>query len=204
MDFAHVPMVYGGNLTIVPGDRDRIPTCLGDNAAISGVASPIKRAPFLSSLDSVTVIIAPSVACGWDGENLPRNKQPIRGTEIRLAAQWRCTALVHRDMTSASLCGRGSILRAAWIFYGVEVADVEASSVGTIEVGLRPLDGGIDLDDDVLGGGEASKISGPCESLILGGGHLFDKIDDGPAKLCVWNLHESFGELKPIRRGEII
>jgi hypothetical protein len=47
----------------------------------------------------------------------------------------RCTTFVHRDMTSASLCGRGSILRASqsWIFYGVKVADVEASATGMIE-----------------------------------------------------------------------
>ena len=47
----------------------------------------------------------------------------------------RCTKLVHRDMLLTSLRGRGSILRASqsWIFYGVEVADVEAAAVGTIE-----------------------------------------------------------------------
>jgi hypothetical protein len=45
----------------------------------------------------------------------------------------RRTMFVHRDMNSASLWGRESIPRAAWIFYGVEVANVEASSVGTIE-----------------------------------------------------------------------
>ena len=33
-------MVYGGHLTIVPGDRDRVPTRSTDTAAISGITSP--------------------------------------------------------------------------------------------------------------------------------------------------------------------
>ena len=39
-DFAHVPMVYGGHVTIVPSDRDRIPTRSGDSTAVSGVTMP--------------------------------------------------------------------------------------------------------------------------------------------------------------------
>jgi hypothetical protein len=33
-------MVYGGNLTIVPGDRDRVPARSDDAAAIGGIAAP--------------------------------------------------------------------------------------------------------------------------------------------------------------------
>jgi hypothetical protein len=73
---------------------------------------------------------------------------------------------------------------------------VDVGCDAEVEVGLRAGDGGAALDDGVLGGGEASKISGPRESLILGGGYLFDKIDDGTPKLCVWDLHESFGEVE--------
>src|SRR5437016_11684765 len=40
LDLAHVPMVHAGHLTIVPGDRDCIPTRCGDNAAISGITLP--------------------------------------------------------------------------------------------------------------------------------------------------------------------
>ena len=40
LNFAHVPVVDAGHLPIVPGNRDRIPTRLGDNAAISGIAPP--------------------------------------------------------------------------------------------------------------------------------------------------------------------
>jgi len=40
LDLAHVPMVYGGHLTIVLGNRDRVPTYFGDTAAIIGIASP--------------------------------------------------------------------------------------------------------------------------------------------------------------------
>jgi hypothetical protein len=40
LDFAHVPMVYGGHLAIVPGDRNCIPTSAADGAAISGITAP--------------------------------------------------------------------------------------------------------------------------------------------------------------------
>ena len=33
-------MVYGGHVTIVPSDRDRIPTRSGDSTAVSGVTMP--------------------------------------------------------------------------------------------------------------------------------------------------------------------
>jgi hypothetical protein len=33
-------VVYGGHLTVVPGDRHRIPTRCNDGAAISGIAAP--------------------------------------------------------------------------------------------------------------------------------------------------------------------
>jgi hypothetical protein len=36
LDFAHVAMVYGGHLTIVPCNRDRVPTYFGDTAAVIG------------------------------------------------------------------------------------------------------------------------------------------------------------------------
>ena len=43
------PWWYDSHLTIVPGDRDRIPTHLSDCAAISGSASPINTAAFLEA-----------------------------------------------------------------------------------------------------------------------------------------------------------
>jgi len=42
------------------------------------------------------------------------------------------------------------------------------------------------------------------ESLILGTGDLFDKFDDGPPNLRVANLHKGFGEMKSVRRCEIV
>ena len=33
-------MVYGGHLTVVPGDRDGVPTRSVDGTAISGITSP--------------------------------------------------------------------------------------------------------------------------------------------------------------------
>src|SRR3974377_809769 len=49
LDLAHVPMVYSGHMTIVPGDRDCIPTHFGDNAAVIGIASPINAVAFLEA-----------------------------------------------------------------------------------------------------------------------------------------------------------
>ena len=40
MDFVHIPMVHGGNLTIVPGDRDRVPARSDDAATIWGTTAP--------------------------------------------------------------------------------------------------------------------------------------------------------------------
>jgi hypothetical protein len=47
LNFAHVPVVDAGHLAIVPGNRDRIPTCIGDNSAICGIASPIDTSVLL-------------------------------------------------------------------------------------------------------------------------------------------------------------
>jgi len=49
-------MVYGGHLTIVPCNRDRVPTYFGDTAAVIGIASPINAAALLETLDSETVM----------------------------------------------------------------------------------------------------------------------------------------------------
>jgi len=42
-------VVYDSHLTIVLGDRDRIPTRLSDCAAISGIASPIYAVTLLKA-----------------------------------------------------------------------------------------------------------------------------------------------------------
>src|SRR6266705_4985159 len=49
LDFAHIPMVYSGHLTIVPSDRGCIPAYFGDSAAISGIAAPINAATLLET-----------------------------------------------------------------------------------------------------------------------------------------------------------
>ncbi len=49
LDLAHVPMVYGGHMAIVPGDCDCIPTHLGDNAAVSSITSPTNAAALLEA-----------------------------------------------------------------------------------------------------------------------------------------------------------
>jgi len=53
LDFAHVAMVYGGHLTIVPCNRDRVPTYFGDTAAVIGIASPINAAALLETLERI-------------------------------------------------------------------------------------------------------------------------------------------------------
>jgi hypothetical protein len=61
VDFAHVPMVYGGHLTIVPCDRDCVPTRSGDTAAISRIASPAHATAFLELLRFGSGHVAPSL-----------------------------------------------------------------------------------------------------------------------------------------------
>ncbi len=50
MNLAHVAVVYAGHVPVVPGDRDRIPSRFGDNAAIGGVALPIHAGALLEAL----------------------------------------------------------------------------------------------------------------------------------------------------------
>jgi hypothetical protein len=50
LDFAHIPMVYGRYVTIVPGDRDRVPTYFAYDTTISGVPLPVHALAFLESL----------------------------------------------------------------------------------------------------------------------------------------------------------
>jgi hypothetical protein len=50
LNFAHVSMVYSGDLPAVPGNRNRIPTCFGDRAAVSSIASPIHAGALLEGL----------------------------------------------------------------------------------------------------------------------------------------------------------
>ena len=53
LNLAHVSMVHAGHLSIVPSDCDRIPACFGDNATISGIASPINAGAPLEFLKFV-------------------------------------------------------------------------------------------------------------------------------------------------------
>src|SRR3984893_13120192 len=63
LDFAHVAMVYGGHLTIVPCNRDCVPTRFGDTAAVIGIASPINAAALLETLRFRDRHAAPPIAC---------------------------------------------------------------------------------------------------------------------------------------------
>jgi hypothetical protein len=40
LDFAHISTIDAGHLSIVPGNRDSIPTGFGDLAAVIGFAMP--------------------------------------------------------------------------------------------------------------------------------------------------------------------
>ena len=40
IDFAHVPMMDGGHLAIIPRDCNRSPTRCGDSATVAGITSP--------------------------------------------------------------------------------------------------------------------------------------------------------------------
>src|SRR6202040_58960 len=63
LDFTHVAMVYGGHLTIVPCNRDRVPTYFGDTAAVIGIASPVNAAALLETLRFRDRHAAPPIAC---------------------------------------------------------------------------------------------------------------------------------------------
>ena len=95
VDFAHVPMVYGGHLTIVPCDRDSIPTRSGDTAAISGIASPAYSIAFLELLRFGGGHVAPSLFCGPSrplpnaadpGNVSDQAKQQLAGSRLRARA----------------------------------------------------------------------------------------------------------------------
>src|ERR1039458_9383812 len=62
-DFAHVPVVHDSHMTIVPGDRDRIPTRFSDNAAVSAIALPANAITVLEALRFGGGHVAPPF--GW-------------------------------------------------------------------------------------------------------------------------------------------
>src|SRR5262245_44671753 len=63
LDFAHVAMVNGGHLTIVPCNHDRVPIYFGDTAAVIGIASPINAAALLETLRFCDRHVAPPIVC---------------------------------------------------------------------------------------------------------------------------------------------
>ena len=63
LNFAHVSVVDNRHVPVVPGDRDRVPSRFGDNAAISGITPPKNAGADLQVLGLVTVIVAARVSC---------------------------------------------------------------------------------------------------------------------------------------------
>jgi hypothetical protein len=61
LDFAHVPVVHDSH-TIVPGDRDRIPTPLGNSAPVSSITLPANASILLEVLRFRGVHAAPPFA----------------------------------------------------------------------------------------------------------------------------------------------
>ena len=47
LNFAHVAVMNDSHLTIIPGDRHRVPARSRDLAAIGGIASPVNTAALL-------------------------------------------------------------------------------------------------------------------------------------------------------------
>jgi hypothetical protein len=50
-------MVYSGDLPVVPGNRNRVPTCFGDRAAVSSIASPIHAGALLKGFGFPSMVI---------------------------------------------------------------------------------------------------------------------------------------------------
>jgi len=46
LNLAHISAEYSGDVSIVPGDGNRVPTRFGDDASVSGVALPIDERTF--------------------------------------------------------------------------------------------------------------------------------------------------------------
>jgi len=59
-------MVDGHDLTIVPGDRDRIPTRSGDSAAIGGITSPEYPIALFEVLRFGSGHAAPPLISDWE------------------------------------------------------------------------------------------------------------------------------------------
>jgi hypothetical protein len=74
VDFAHIPVVYRGQLTIVPGDGDRVPTRSSDSATISGITSPAYSITLLEVLRFGGGHVAPPLLEG--GAGLTRTSIP--------------------------------------------------------------------------------------------------------------------------------
>src|ERR1019366_10307236 len=70
LDFAHVPVVHDSLMTIVPGDRDRIPTRLSDNAPVSSITLPANASTLLEVLRFFGGHVAPRFA--WVAQNQSR------------------------------------------------------------------------------------------------------------------------------------
>jgi hypothetical protein len=81
VDFAHVAVVYGGHLTVVPGDCDRVPTCSNDDAAISGIMAPA----YPIALFEILRFGSGHVGLHWLGEGLA---QGMWGAGIGFAKRW--------------------------------------------------------------------------------------------------------------------
>jgi hypothetical protein len=82
-------MVHAGHLSIVPSDYDRIPACFGDNATISGIASPINAGAFLEFLRFVDCHYCFSGASVSLSEAVKRQLRPRQNAD-RQACVLRC------------------------------------------------------------------------------------------------------------------
>jgi hypothetical protein len=103
LDFAHVAMVYGGHLTIVPGNRDRVPTYFGDTAAIIGIASPLNAAAVLETLRFRDRHAALPIACHRVHITTSSlSLSPLSGQESTGAGRIRRRALTLRPLRGVS------------------------------------------------------------------------------------------------------
>ena len=108
LNFAHVPVVDAGHLSIVPGNRDRIPTRFCDNAAISGIAPPTNAGALLEFFNSLTVIVAPPVP------SFPAVMRILREAANRVFPS--CLALLHFGVrTAQNSPGLSAIERCWWL-----------------------------------------------------------------------------------------
>jgi hypothetical protein len=84
MNVAHIAMMYGRHVTVVPSNCDRVPTRFGDMAAVAGIASPINAAALLEGLGFGGIHVHLALLQVSDGDLADRSRSAFRESGARV------------------------------------------------------------------------------------------------------------------------